>query len=606
MPTIVKRTPEEIEKRLLRNTFGDLNNPNIEGVDIDIVQKYYPELLKGMITKPKKINERDFYHHVQDIRKMSKEDQDKYAKTLGDKFDDKEDLVKYIRSILPEDMDKGPLINNVYLEKKGFKTKNDIDKYIKDNNMLKLSPSNKKMIRDIKKMIKEIPHIKTHSTSDDVLKTLFNVMDTKIPTFKKHQTSDSIIKTIFNVIDTKLPSKIDTKKGSDLIEKLESKLKKPKSEPKTLIDRLADSITNHPEFDNINKQKIEKYSFEIVNSFNKKYPKLMKHLFKTKENINALLLKKSDNAQKRELSKEKEKARKQLYSEKAKSKRVEKKAKKYKHFDDMTDAELKKFKQARDYYMRKSKTSTILPKNLNKEDPEGLNNVCKALAEKGFDTMSEHLFMSEYDGSTGSGIRKRKMRGGTLNGHERPLPESHPDLEPDSDKGSGGESDTEELIYDEFLEHPEPVEPDNQDRSSKAEHRREIGNIFDNKDILISTGRVTDSGIKEFVKNQKTDPDTLIKVYNELAESIQMNKTPKNNSTLQNLRFINGHFQTPDDIEEDGAELLALMISAMNRLYKASRKKSLNRMIESDKKMNKRKRDDHDPNGGHAYNPIMG
>ena len=48
--------------------------------------------------------------------------------------------------------------------------------------------------------------------------------------------------------------------------------------------------------------------------------------------------------------------------------------------------------------MRKSKTSDILPKNLNKEDPESLNIVCRQLAIAGFNTMSEQLFMKEYEG----------------------------------------------------------------------------------------------------------------------------------------------------------------------------------------------------------------
>jgi hypothetical protein len=48
--------------------------------------------------------------------------------------------------------------------------------------------------------------------------------------------------------------------------------------------------------------------------------------------------------------------------------------------------------------MRKSLTSDILPKGLNKTDPEGLNTVCKELAEDGFDTMSEQLFMKHYEG----------------------------------------------------------------------------------------------------------------------------------------------------------------------------------------------------------------
>jgi hypothetical protein len=436
MPRIIKESPEETEKRILRNTFGDLNNPNIEGVDIRYVEKYYPGLLKKLdsqnqtrkspvqapsfdaFEQPKKKKfdaslslqtepfERDLYYHANvsksRLAKLSAKDQEEYYKNIGDIFDNKENLVLYVQTVFPKKYNKGEIIEKIRLEKRGFKTKDDIDKFILDNNIVKKSPSLRKKIE---KLIDEItstsiPKVKRHKTSDDVIKTIFNVLGTKIPkNIKAHDTSDDVLKAIFDMHDIKISKKqIDTSEPNELIKMIESKMK-PKTN-KTVIDRLADSITNHPEFDNINKQKIKKYSFEIINSFNKKYPKLMKHLFKTKEDINALLQKKSDKAQKRALSQEKEVARKQEYSQKAKTERAEKKNKKYKHFDDLTDAELKKFKQARDYYMRKSKTSTILPKNLNKEDPEGLNNVCKVLAENGFDTMSEQLFMSEYDGSS--------------------------------------------------------------------------------------------------------------------------------------------------------------------------------------------------------------
>ena len=74
------------------------------------------------------------------------------------------------------------------------------------------------------------------------------------------------------------------------------------------------------------------------------------------------------------------------------AKRIEK----YKHFDDMTDEEVKKFNQAKNYYIRKSKTSTILPKDLNKNNPDVLTAVCKKLAQNGFHIMSEALFIKVY------------------------------------------------------------------------------------------------------------------------------------------------------------------------------------------------------------------
>jgi len=237
-----------------------------------------------------------------------------------------------------------------------------------------------KLIKEVTESKKNI-NIKHHNTRNDVLKAIFDVVENKLPKkLKQHKIANDVIDAIFDAAKTTT--------------------KKTKSTPikKDAIDMMAENIINNPEYNNINKIKFEKYSFDRINKFNERYPDILLKLFKTKEAVNTLLKKKSDKAQKRKLSEEKAVIRKKDISEKAKKERLEKKVQKYKHFDDMSDAELNKFKQARAYYMRKSKTSTILPKNLNKDDPETLTNVCKALAERGFDTMSEQLFMEEFEG----------------------------------------------------------------------------------------------------------------------------------------------------------------------------------------------------------------
>jgi hypothetical protein len=191
------------------------------------------------------------------------------------------------------------------------------------------------------------------------------------------------------------PSEQDKKEAK--IDKASLLLSPYKYENKPLVDQIAHSMNNH-EFDHINKQKIKKYSYEVVNKFNKKYHNLMLRLFKTEKDIDKLLLKKANNIEKKKVSEEKADKRKKKYAEKAKEERKIKAKEKVKHLDDLTPEEFLKFQQARNYYMRKSKTSNILPKGLNKSDPEGLNSVCRELAVRGFDTMSEHLFMKEYEG----------------------------------------------------------------------------------------------------------------------------------------------------------------------------------------------------------------
>lgn len=265
--------------------------------------------------------------------------------------------------------------------------------------------------KDIKKTLESVKEttVKKRVPTKGISKAIKHLEDIiKSPNFKytKHETADKLIDTIFDVATSKkLKNKITNHESPDaLIKAVHNSLPNQESTPKVStiiinrIDRLAKSITENPEYNNINKQKIENYNFDTVYNFNNKYPKLMLKLFKTKEKIETLLKKKSDNIQKKKLSEEKAVIKKKATSEKGKTERLQKRIQKYKHFDDMSDEEVKRFNQARAYYMRKSKTSTILPKNLNKEDPEGLTNVCKALAEKGFKTMSEALFMEEYEG----------------------------------------------------------------------------------------------------------------------------------------------------------------------------------------------------------------
>ena len=165
-----------------------------------------------------------------------------------------------------------------------------------------------------------------------------------------------------------------------------------------LIDQIAHSLQN-PEFEAMKKKKIiDSYSFDTIDKFNQKYHDLMLKLFKSEEAIMKILSKKADKLQKNKLSDEKKIARLQKYAEAKKEERKVKKAEKTKHLRDLTPEEHKKFLQARNYYMRKSKTSDILPKELNKTDPEGLNGVCRDMAVDNFSTMSEQLFMKYYEG----------------------------------------------------------------------------------------------------------------------------------------------------------------------------------------------------------------
>jgi len=262
------------------------------------------------------------------------------------------------------------------------------------------------LIKDVKKT--KIKHDKSNTKAISKAMDLADEMvkHSKVPKYTSHKTSDNLIDTIFNIASditkSKKSKKLNTSEGDEIISKIEKKLNSVVPTPATpsetqKIDTLAKSIIDNPTFDNINRQKLEKYSFNIVYNFNEKYHNLMLKLFKTEEGIEKLLRKKTDNILKRKVSEKKAVARKIKYAEAGKAKRAEAKQIKNKMLNELTPEEKKKYDQARNYYMRKSKTSTILPKNLNKDDPEALKFVCIALAEKGFDYMTEQLFMSEYE-----------------------------------------------------------------------------------------------------------------------------------------------------------------------------------------------------------------
>ena len=390
--------------------------------------------------------ERDLYYHANvakaKLGKLSAKEQEKYIQDFEDVFDNKENLIMYVKTVFPKKYETGEIIEKIRLEKRGFKTKDDIDKFITDNNIVKKTPSLKnkieKLIREITETPEQKPKIKTSNVS-----RIMNVIEDVINAHKQNpKLKTSNVSRAMNLLDDVINApkhkvyKDDSESVEDIIKEVEKLSKKKPKDLKELvkadkvhlkyhpseqdkkeakidkaslllspykymnmsvIDQLAHSMES-PSYDNIVKNKINSYSYDIVNKFNKKYPDLMLRLFKTDKAVDKILLKKANNIEKKKVSEEKELARKKKYSEKAKEERKEKKNTKYKHFDDMTDVELKKFNQARNYYMRKSKESTILPKELNKSDPEGLNNICKELAEKGFDNMSEQLFMKIYEG----------------------------------------------------------------------------------------------------------------------------------------------------------------------------------------------------------------
>jgi hypothetical protein len=317
------------------------------------------------------------------------------------------------------------MINNAYflnklknyskvLESQGL----TMDLNYKDRGTSSKKSSNKKDLEEIKKLITMSPEIKKKTKTSNVSRAM-NLLDDIINEPKKKvykndmKDVEDIIKEVEKLSKKKPkalkklvkadkehikyhPSEQDKKEAK--VDEASLLLSPYKYKNMTLIDQIAESLKN-PEFEGIKKKKIlNSYSYDTITKFNKKYHDLMIKLFKTEDAVEKILKKKADKLEKNNLSEIKKIERTKKYSEKAKEKRKENKNKKYKHIDDLTDAELKKFKQAKNYYMRKSKDSTILPKGLNKSDLEGLNGVCRDLAVDGFDTMSEHLFMKYYEG----------------------------------------------------------------------------------------------------------------------------------------------------------------------------------------------------------------
>ena len=283
---------------------------------------------------------------------------------------------------------------------KEFNSEKDIDDYFK-----KYSEPEEEWFDDY-------PKKKESKTGKKIKKLIEKVSNTKLsePSNKKHFDSISSIMDLVGSL-IKKPKEKSYPDINESMAEVNKLLKTPKNkldkdillEPykyknMNIVDQIAHSLQN-PEFEAIKKKKIiESYSYDTIKKFNEKYPELMLKLFKTEEGVDKVLMKKADKSEKNKLSEIKKTERLKKYAEKKKEERQVKKVEKTKHLRDLTPEEHKKFLQARNYYMRKSKTSDILPKNLNKEDPEALNGVCRQLAIDNFSTMSEQLFMKEYEG----------------------------------------------------------------------------------------------------------------------------------------------------------------------------------------------------------------
>ena len=340
MPIINKRvSPEELDKRNEKNIIGPtpwkLN-------DREAIDKYYNEYLKGTLNekeKPKAYDknislhkepafERDYYYHANvyndKLSKMSAKEKEKFHKELDDTFDNIENLILYVKSVFPKKYNKNEIIQRIRLEKRGYKTREDIDKFILDNNIVKQSVSVNKKIEKLIKEITESSKPKTKLKTSNVSRAM-NLIEDVINQPKKKVYKD------------------DMDDVKSIIMEIEKLIKKKPKDLKKLVNADKVHLKYHPSEQDKKEAKIDKASL-LLKSPNKK-----------KNSGKAKLL------------------------------------------DGMTDVEIKKFNQARNYYMRKSKESTILPKGLNKSDPERLNNVCKKLAVKGFDTMSEYLFMKIYN-----------------------------------------------------------------------------------------------------------------------------------------------------------------------------------------------------------------
>lgn len=334
---------------------------------------------------------------------ITREEYLKWAEKYGSKSktkpskkgtNDIDELINKVESKLSTKKVKN-LINNVESKIKKNKIKKDINELIttetKTRKKSKTSPLSKtiNLVDDIINAPKLKKYKPILSEITDAIEDVDKLLKAKPKALKKLVKADKVHLKYH-------PSEQDKKEAK--IDEASLLLSPYKYTNKPLIEQIADSMKQYPEFDTINKKKIKAYSYDVVKKFDKKYHDLMLRLFKTEASITRLLQKKADNIEKKVISEEKKTKRVKGYQEKAKEERKEKKKKKYKHFDDMTDVELKKYKQALNYYMRKSKESDILPKGLNKSDKEGLTNVCKELAEVGFDTMSEALFMKYYEG----------------------------------------------------------------------------------------------------------------------------------------------------------------------------------------------------------------
>ena len=216
------------------------------------------------------------------------------------------DFLDYAESkyIDPYNLIGSPIVKEFssLLESNKIKSTKDIDKifekYLKQHTKEPPLKKNKGLIEDIESHPKH-PKTKKHSTSDSILKTIFDIKEDNKPKYKNHKTSESLINTLFDVAEKtmkfKHDKKFDTTEAEELFKKIEGLIKANKPVRKDMVDRMAQNIIDYPMYKGITKTKLKKYGFDIFNKFNKRYPELMNEMFK-KEEIENLLKKKYDKA----------------------------------------------------------------------------------------------------------------------------------------------------------------------------------------------------------------------------------------------------------------------------------------------------------------------
>jgi hypothetical protein len=253
-PTFSKKglTPEESKKAFDKLGLTDITREESHRIAEEVNMKPTKKAFDRSLSLQQEPFERDLYYHANvsksKLSKLSAKEQEEYNKKIEDMFDNKDNLVKYVRAVLPENVEKGVIINNIYLEKKGFRTKDEIDKYIMDNKLIK----NKSTLKS--KIIKFINEIESSSN--------------KIP---KNKVNNNLVSMIFDLVEdvTKAPKtkSIETESVKDQIKEIEKLLKTPKKTLKKLIEADKLHLKYHPSEQDYKEMKMDQkiYKKKVTN-----------------------------------------------------------------------------------------------------------------------------------------------------------------------------------------------------------------------------------------------------------------------------------------------------------------------------------------------------